>query len=239
MSLYISDSIKIHLFDCLQYQYKINYLFDLTSSAIIFSNNHQSVAEACIDSIGSEHWLWEASDYYRFNKENQLLYLANFISQRNKQLNNEVILHKEFLYLELIENKPFIVAPMEFRFFCRKNKRLFGFNRQVFSGEQIDAYLVSENFYMMFINKIYCGYLLVNPLNYVKSLNQILCGDAEYKIFNLLLFFISDNYYDKTEDDEVQILLKLKKYTSKSICSTGGKFKEFICAELHNYEDNI
>lgn len=195
-------------------KYQLYLLYGGNSMVIHLSENFNSDIK-CIasETIGSEHYLWEESDYFRFDYNGSLhsiiLRIPNSVKTISSGKMNDSILKS----LKLLENPiPCVVKQTKIRYFDLMAKRLVCTNG-IENITQSEIKLLNKDFGLIFNKREYVGYIINDPLQYLTdSFGKIDVSkptDVEYRIFDKCMRIVSDNNLEQHNGSMEEIAKQL------------------------------
>lgn len=199
--------------DC---KYQLHFLYGGNSMAVHFGKSFNTDLN-CIasETIGSEHWLCEESDYFRFDYNGNLHSIVLRIPNSYKTISYGDIDTSMLKSLRLCENPLCcVVEQTKIRYFDFASRTLVCTNGIV-DITKSEIILLTDDFGLIFNNREYIGYVFNNPLQYLIDS----CGETdvsmptedEYLIFDKCMKIVSDNNLELHNDSMEEILKQLSK----------------------------
>lgn len=226
MKLFLTANITVHLDDALSDDLRPNFIFSSSGALVSYGKIDQNTEiSSIIDAtIGSDHWMSDNSDFFRFDASGKMHSLILSVSERNSEHPPKVPHGTQKKHsLKLIDlNQAFTVAPQPHRFFDYKNRILYGFNEEK-TTLITNSITICDEFLVLFDeNNLYSGWAIKNPIEKIADSLQDrpefkYISDATYNVFNIFLKLFSDNSYDEA-DGEIEIVISnLEKKLNKSV----------------------
>lgn len=210
--MYQIGSIKVNVEEVENSNYKLLLLFNGNSMSIFFGKNFSSdLNDIVSETIGSEHWMSELSDFFRFDRNGNLNSIILNVPTENDSIDYVHINSSTTYTLRLVENPGFcIVEQTKIRTFNLSSKILIS-TMSTSSINDSEIVMLNSDFGLIFNKKKYIGHLLSNPLKYLTdSSGEIYLEEpteSEYTIFNTYLKIVSDNNLRK-KNDSMEIVVK-------------------------------
>lgn len=242
---YNIDSIKIDIRKSINNNYRLALLFNGNSMSVFYSTDYNlNIKKIISNTIGSDNWLWEASDFFRFNNNGSLNSIILSIPNENISIRNLYMPHFISYTLNLVEiPQCCIIKKMQTRFFdlasrkliCIRNDRDFIDNKKVI--------MLNNNFGLIFNNKSYVGYILIDPLRFLTnsySYSDLIKEEPtsiEYSIFNLYLKIVSDNNLKRHNNSIEDMMKDIKEIIIPKLSTINTKRIEIIKKELNELID--
>lgn len=240
--MYNIGPIKVNFEEVDNCKHQFHFLYAGNSMVVHFSENFYSDIN-CIasETIGSEHYLWEESDYFRFdyngNLHSIILRIPNLIETINYGNMDDSMLKS----LKLLESPIYcVVKQTKIRHFDFMSKRLVCTNG-IEDITKSEIKLLNKDFGLIFNQKKYVGYVINNPLQYLTDS----CGeidvtkptDVEYQIFDKCMKIVSDNNLDQHNGSMEEIAKQLSNEIIPKLDNQKSKRTSVIKKELEDLID--
>ncbi len=233
----LTKNIEILPVSSLYYEkFKLVWSFGGNSSIISLFNNNLSV-------VSTEHWISDCSDFFSFDKNNELVSLGISVSNNNLSF-SETATKEETVYGKLkLSSNEYTVKPTEKRFFDHKKRRLICFNRWGGNSSFIIVKL-HVHFSLILRNGICSGYILEEPLTYLSSDKHGVIDEKntpdeyEYNIMNDFMRIMSDNRLNCLDDDMSLLVNELYYAINPKLNKLKSSFRRnIIYSELNDLLD--
>ncbi|NHZ67073.1 hypothetical protein F1735_33235 [Massilia sp. CCM 8694] len=198
------------------------------------------------ESIGSEGWYTEASDFFRFYDSGQLHSIILKVTEENLTFNSLIPQPQDgYFSMRLSTEKEFfIVPPQMYRCFNSSRRKLFCFTENTPPKTVLK---ITANLSLMFDNNnIFSGWIFHNPLENItaafqgkKDLDEV--DNNTYNIFSDYFEIISKNEA-ALHDDDFEIVVKklLDKIDPPRISKIKGNIRrEILTKTLLDLKENF
>lgn len=191
-------SIKVNIEEIDNCNYRLLLLFNGNSMSIFFGKNFSSnMNDIVSETVGSEHWMSELSDYFRFDRNGNLNSIILNVPTENESIDYVHMNSSTTYTLHLVENPGFcIVEQAKVRTFNLSSKMIIS-TLKTGSMNNSEIVMLNSDFGLIFNKKKYVGHLLSNPLKYLTDSSGEIYPEepteSEYAIFNSYLKIVSDN----------------------------------------------
>jgi hypothetical protein len=195
--------------------------------------------------FGSEHWLSETGDFFRFNSENSLVGLMLcgpkkfvHVSLRRREI-------FETFELRLVERKD-IFAPIMSYAALDINSRIYCCVRDLsdFADENLSAVALRPNFYLL-VNQDgelrgYCvseplAFLVLNPGG---KPDEEQADEVTYEVIFNVMHMLSEDFWDQHDNDGSKIAQLLKQYLADQIVDVKGLVRKACLNEILSRSDD-
>lgn len=210
------------------------------NSSIVKLSNSQKI------NTSSEPWFSDNSDIFGFDINHYLCNLELSIPLCNKviSLNKRKKYFGTLFFIKDNLNSGVIVPPTKFRYFDSASRLLICTKRFLSQDMAMDLVEIKSDFFLLFFESSYFGFVLKNPLSYLTS-NAIEKPDYksepnsdEYELINRFFEIMSENNLEKLNDDMGMLVHNLDKtITPRLSCIKSNFRKKIITDSIHELLD--
>ena len=230
-----------------EFKGQLKFIFSGNSNSIFFSDSSESDINKIIPkTIGSEHWISESSDLFRFNKSNGELcsFLLDTPNYNDFGKTDFHIISKEYDFKLKYDFNFGIITPAKYRNFDFKDeKKIICTTKKIDINSNYEIIKFHLDFGFIFEKNKYIGYILYNPLKYIvlDNCNILIRSqpfNSDYNILDLYLNIMSENNLARY-DDELEEVIKELDFTITPLLKYSEKteYTEIIRTTIFQLKD--
>ncbi|VAW62669.1 hypothetical protein MNBD_GAMMA09-174 [hydrothermal vent metagenome] len=256
MECILVQGIKIDLVKRNDLSDDVKFIFDANGCFVTSGNiikNGSFLNELDVTN-GSEPWLTDDSDYWRFDQNGDLVFLVLKLPNLNLNDSKKIILPDEssecYSIKSVSETKSFVVPPQIYRYFSPEKKYLLSVSVGAYEVGGLIRVKINNTLSLLFDNNNYlCGWVVIDPLSVVTDdfngeTDKVAPDNFSYNIFSDFFDIVSDNQCEDMDDDMGEVTKLLSKViTPKEIRKVKGDFRAKLLQSavdsLKDYFDDV
>lgn len=239
MKLFLTENIVVQLDVALSDNHRPNFIFSSSGALVSYGKieEHTDISSIIDTTIGSDHWVSDNSDFFRFDSSGKMHSLILSVPERNAKNPPKITYSTtEKHSLKLLDlNSAFTVTPQPNRFFDSKSRILYGFDEQNPTSIATNI-LICDDFTLLFDEKsLYSGWTIKNPIEKIAISFQDRphfddVSNITYNIFDAYFKLFSDNSYDEADGEIELVIHNLEKHLNEQTLSSieSTKIREII-----------
>jgi len=218
MKCILSQDVKINLEEQASPFNQTKFIFDANGCFVASGSilKKSSFSDAIDETTGSEPWVSDDSDYWRFDENDNISSLVLKLPNVNLENTNNIVLpevSKYFSSVKLESNKKsFVAPPQKFRHFNPAERYLL--STSVESNELLGLTRIKINNHLSFLMDVknyFSGWVVENPLSIITddiggSIDEATPDSFTYKVFAEFFEVVSNNKCEQMDDDMEEVV---------------------------------
>lgn len=196
--------------------------------------------------IGSEHWMSDTSDIFRFFKQGDLHSILSQIPCKSKKHINDFLFFHEKNYFQVEINpltKPFQVEPVSSYFFDIDGRAIYCFNER--AKHILNIFHLDEHFALIFNDACeFSGWKLDRPIEIMSGgfqgeADESGVGQNYYFVFGKYFEMLSDDFCNACDDDMELVVIEIQKQFSCEFLNkiSGKRLRVLLEKSIKEMED--